>query len=230
VQNVVPPVERSVERAVAERTLRNRSAAYAEEVRRLIDATYAVMRRTGGIDPRVSDIVAEAGLSNQAFYRHFRGKDELLLAVLDDGQQRLVSYLEARLARVAPGAPRVRAWLEGVLEQARNRDAAANTRPFALDGPRLADRFPTEWARSRELVIAPLRAALVEMGCDPQRDADAIYHLGMGRATDAIARGEVPSRAEVEHVVEFVLRALGADGETPDTAGRSRGSGAGAEQ
>jgi AcrR family transcriptional regulator len=203
VQNVVP-----VERAVAARTLQGRAEAYAEEIRSLIDAAYAVMRRDGTLDPRVSDIVREAGLSNQAFYRHFRGKDELLLAVLDDGQRRLVSYLEARLARVEPGAARVRAWIEGVLEQARNPEAAANTRPFTANGARLADRFPEESARSREQVVGPLRAAVAEAGGDPEHDPDAIYHLAMGRAGDAIARSEVPTKREVDHLVQFALRGI----------------------
>jgi AcrR family transcriptional regulator len=214
VQNAVPTTDAgqaqaAVEHAVAARTLQPRSAAYAEEIRRLVDATYRVMRRTGSTDPRVADIVREAGLSNQAFYRHFRGKDELMLAVLDDGQRRLVSYLEARMARVEPGAPRVRAWIEGVLEQARNRGAAANTRPFAFDGARLADRFSDETARSRELVVAPLRTAIGEAGGDPARDADAVYHLTMGRTTDAIARSEQPSRNEVDHLVQFALKGMG---------------------
>ena len=198
-----------VEHSVAARTLRERSDTYAEEVRRLLDAAYAVMRRTGSLDPRVSDIVAEAGLSNQAFYRHFRGKDELLLAVLDDGQRRLVSYLEGRLARVEAGAPEVRAWIEGVLEQARNPDAAANTRPFTLNSARLAAEFPDESARSREQVVAPLRLAVTNAGGDPQHDADAIYHLAMGRTGDAIARGDLPTQDEVDHLVEFALRGIG---------------------
>jgi AcrR family transcriptional regulator len=205
VQNAVPTLEQSV----ATRTLRDRVDAYADEVRRLVDATYAVMRRTGDIDPKVADIVLEARLSNQAFYRHFRSKDELLLAVLEDGQRRLVSYLQARMARVDGGAARVQAWIEGVLEQARNREAAANTRPFAVNSARLADHFPAESAASREHVIAPLRDAVRDARGDPERDPDAIYHLAMGRASDAIARGEQPSRDEIAHLVEFALRGLG---------------------
>lgn len=194
---------------MAARTLRDRSYAYAEEIRRLIDAAYAVMRRTHEIDPRVSDIVSEAALSNQAFYRHFRGKDELLLAVLDDGQRQLVSYLEGRMHRVGQGAPRVCAWIDGVLEQARNPDAAANTRPFAVNSARLADRFPVESAQSREHVIAPLRGAVGDAGGNPERDANAIYHLAMGRANDAITRGETPTRAEVDHLIAFALAGIG---------------------
>jgi AcrR family transcriptional regulator len=167
------------------------------------------MRRTGGLDPRVADVVREAGLSNQAFYRHFRGKDELLLAILDDGQRQLVGYLEHRLAGVEPGAAQVRAWIEGVLEQARNRTAAENTRPFALGSARLADRFPEEMARSRESVVAPLRAAVTAAGGDPERDTDAVYQLTMGTMNDALVRRATPSKADVAHVVEFALAGVG---------------------
>ena len=206
VQNVVP-----VERAVAARTLQDRADTYADEVRRLVDATYAVMRRSGSVDPRVADIVHDAGLSNQAFYRHFRGKDELLLAVLEDGQRRLVSTLERRMARAARGAGQVRAWIEGVLEQARNPEAAANTRPFALNGARLAERYPEATASQRERVVAPLRDAVEAAGGDRDRDADAAYALTMGLTEDAIARGVTPADRDVAHTVTFVLWAIGVD-------------------
>jgi len=204
VQNVVPVAER-----VASRALASRQEAYTDEVRQLVAAGYVVLRRTGGLDPRVADVVREAGLSNQAFYRHFRGKDELLLAILDDGQRQLVGYLEHRLAAVEPGAAQVRAWIEGVLEQARNRTAAENTRPFALGSARLADRFPEEMARSRESVVAPLRAAVTAAGGDPERDTDAVYQLTMGTMNDALVRRATPSKADIEHVVAFALSGIG---------------------
>jgi AcrR family transcriptional regulator len=193
-----------VEQVVASRTLQARSDAYAEEVRRLLDATYAVMRRTGDLDPRVADIVCEAGLSNQAFYRHFRGKDELLVAVLADGQRRLVDTLRQHMDAVAPGASRVRAWVEVVLSQARRPAAAANTRPFAINGLRLADRYPTEWGASRDELLAPLRAAIVETGGDPE-NTTLVYHLAMGAMQDALVRHELPTDADVERVVLAAL-------------------------
>ncbi|HUV11589.1 MAG TPA: TetR/AcrR family transcriptional regulator [Acidimicrobiia bacterium] len=193
------------ERTVASRTLRDRADAYEAEVRRLVDAAYVVMRRTGDLDPRVGDIVAEASLSNQTFYRHFRSKDELLLTVLEDGQRRLLATLDTRMARVEPGTPRVRAWVEGVLEQARNAAAAANTRPFALTGLRLADRFPVEWARSRDVLLTPLRAAIADAGGDRTRDAPAVYHLAMGTMQESLARRERPSDADVEHIAEAAV-------------------------
>lgn len=195
--------------AIAARGLGGRRAAYAEEVRRLVDAAYAVMRSTGDIEPRVGDVVRTSGLSNQAFYRHFRSKDELLLAVLTDGRQRLVATLTARMARVDDGAPRVAAWIEGVMAQARNADAAANTRPFAVNGARIADRFPVEWVASREALLAPLRDAVAAAGGDPERDPEALYHLAFGAMEDALVRRTVPTRADVEHLVRFSMRGVG---------------------
>lgn len=203
-----PVALRSVERSLADR-----HAAYASEVQRLVDATYAVMRRTGSVDARVSDIVREAGLSNQAFYRHFRGKDELMLAVLDDGQRRLVGYLERRLGGppTSPedGRRQVRAWIEGVMAQCRNREAAANTRPFAL-GRRLDDEFPAETARTQQLILAPLAAAVAAAGGEPDADTRAVYHLTFGSMHRALIEERVPGADEVEHLVRFALGGIDA--------------------
>jgi AcrR family transcriptional regulator len=210
-QNAVPAAadpEPPVADRVASRTLADRSAVYADEVRRLIEAGYTVMRRTESLDPRVTDIVREAGLSNQAFYRHFRSRDELLVAILDDGRRQLVTYLEHRMAGADTGEARVRTWVEGVMEQARNAAAADNTRPFAINSARLADLFPEEVARSRELLVRPVRDAVAELGGDPQRDADAVYHLVLGAMNDALVARRRPSRADVEHLEEFVLGGL----------------------
>ena len=72
-----PLVERTARRRVAAR-----EQAHADELRGLVDAAYAVVARTGTLDPSVRAILAESGLSRQAFYRHVESKDELLLVML----------------------------------------------------------------------------------------------------------------------------------------------------
>jgi AcrR family transcriptional regulator len=200
----------SVAVRVARRGVADREQAYADEVRRLLDAAFSVMRASGELEPRVSDIVRESGLSNQAFYRHFSGKDELFLAVLEDGRRQLVEYLERRMNDVPEGAPRVRRWVEGVLEQARNRDAAERTRPFAVNGTRLRDRFPAESRRAAELLLAPLRAAIAAAGGDPERDAEATYQLTMGSMNEHLLNRSPPSRDDVAHIVQFALGGIAA--------------------
>jgi AcrR family transcriptional regulator len=224
VQNAVPAVAppSGVEHELAGRAVAGRLESYAGEVRRLLDAAYAVMARTGDIDPRVGDIVKEAGLSNQAFYRHFAGKDALLVAVLDDGQRRLVETLERRMRRVEPGTARVRAWIEGVLEQARNSEAAENTRPFAINGVRLNDRFPTETAASSERLVAPLRDAIVDAGGDPVRDTAAVHEVAMGTMHRFLVERRTPSRVDIDHVVHFALAGLAGSAGTTVTKGVQR--------
>ena len=149
------------------------------------------MAKTGDIDPRVGDVVRKARLSNQAFYRHFKSKDELLLAVLTDGQHRLLAhYLEAALDTAAEPAEQVRRWIEGVWtrrEPACGRPRPARSRSTATGSPTV----PRGGGAPAELLMAPLLAALARAaGRDPGRDADAIYHLTFGamHATRRAAR------------------------------------------
>jgi AcrR family transcriptional regulator len=199
VQNVVPAGSGTVEEELAQRALAGRRDQYAAEVRRLIDAAFVVMRRTGTVDPSVRDVVREAGLSNQAFYRHFPSKDALLLAVLADGRRQLVGYLERRLVGVGDPAVRVRRWIEGVMEQARNPEAAAATLPFVVNAARLTAAFPSEVARSREELIATLGPSI------DARDAELVHDLTMRRMEDALVHGRAPDAVDIEHLVEFCL-------------------------
>ena len=103
-------------------------------MRRIVDRTLALIERTGSVDPSLREILAETGLSTQAFYRHFRSKDELLLVLLDDGRRQLVSYLGHRMAAVDDPREKVGAWVRGVLAQGMNEPAASRTRPFVASG------------------------------------------------------------------------------------------------
>jgi AcrR family transcriptional regulator len=200
VQNVVP----AVEEAIAERAVADRRATYASEARRLIDAAFVVMRRSGSIDPQVRAIVQEADLSNQAFYRHFPSKDALLLAVLADGQRQLVEYLRARVASKDDAEEQVRLWIEGVLAQARNPDAAEATRPFAINGARLADRYPADLIATRAELLTTLAPSARALG-GTDRDAAFVCDLALTRMNDAITHRRSPEPAEVHDLVEFCL-------------------------
>ncbi|WP_345677107.1 TetR/AcrR family transcriptional regulator [Yinghuangia aomiensis] len=206
-------------REAVQRPLAARWAVYAEEVQRLVDATYRVVERTGSLDPTVREILRESGLSNQAFYRHFRSKDELLVALLDDGRRRMADYLRHRIAAARDPAGRVRAWIEGVLAQAGDPVAAARTRPFLAHQDRLAEQFPTEQRNSAEAMIGPLREVLAEVYASagaadagrPDADADAltVYRLTVACLHDHLRARTAPGPEETARVVEFALRGLG---------------------
>ena len=202
-------------RRSVERSLERRRGAYTEEVRRLIEASFTLIRERGQLEPRVGEIVLAAGLSNQAFYRHFRSKDELLLAVLDEGIQKLAGYLRHRMQGVETPAQGIREWLAGMCEQALNPEAAAATRPFALSRARLSELFPAEVEESERQLTAMLREAIeaaVAGGeladADPERDVETLYGLAMGWMQRKLAHSEAPERADAEHLVEFAWNGL----------------------
>jgi len=205
-----PMADRAVERALA-----RRRAAYAEEVQRLLEAAFTLIERSGDLEPRVGDIVRRAGLSNQAFYRHFPSKHALLVAVLDEGVCRLASYLAHRMQRVASPTAKVREWLAGMLEQALRPAAASATRPFVSARARLAEVLPDEVAESERqltgLVRDALRAAR-ECGelprVDPERDAETLYHQAMGWLQARLLEPGPADRRDAERLIEFALCGL----------------------
>jgi AcrR family transcriptional regulator len=197
-QNVVPDL--------ATRSLARRWETYVDEVRRLVDAGFEVLRRTGDIEPTVNDVVAEAGLSKQAFYRHFRSKDELLVAMLEEGLALLVEYLERLMAGARTPAGKVRRWVEGVMAQAADPEAAARTRPFVVNTARLADRFPAEMARSERALAAPLLTAVRGLPSpDPERDTAFVYRLVMGTMHAHLLARRQPTNDDVGQLVAFAL-------------------------
>ena len=206
--------ERAVERSLA---ARRRSAE--ESIERLVDAAFEIIRTTGTLEPTVQSIVAAAGLSNQAFYKHFRSKHELLVAVLDSGIERLAGSLERRMARAADPHAAIRAWMRGMLLQAIDPAAAEATRPFALARGRLAESFPAEVAASERRLTAPLRDAIAAArgdAADPKRDAadaEALYHVAMGWMQARLLEDARPSKASATHIEAFALAGLGLGGD-----------------
>lgn len=214
----------ALDRAV-DRSLEARRTAVASEVRTLVEAALALIQRTGVVEPRVSEIVREAGLSNQAFYRHFRSKHELLVAVLDEGVRMLASYLADRMARASSPKEQVREWIRGMLEQALHERGAQATRPFVRARARLAESLPEEVSRSEQQLTEPLRIALaraVEVGelphAIPERDAEAIYHLAMGWVQARLQEPAAADRSDAMRLEEFALCGVSRSGSLPQGA------------
>jgi AcrR family transcriptional regulator len=201
---------RAIERSTAER-----QASYVEEIRVLVDATYRLIEKTGTFDPPLRDILKTSGLSTQAFYRHFRSKDELMLVLLDDGRRRLLGYLQHRMEKASTPAGRVRAWIEGVLAQAGDPKAAKRTRPFVANQDRLADQFPAEQQASVDLLLDLLSDALTHLPAVTRdarairRDAEAIYYATFGALRAHLMHGTRPGPVEVDHLVRFCLVGAG---------------------
>lgn len=206
---------RGVASRAVDRAMQSRRDAYEQEVSRLVNASFKLIRDSGKLEPRVSEIVAEAGLSNQAFYKHFRSKDELLLAVLDEGSHMLSDYLEHKVSKAKSPEQKIRCWIDGMLAQVLNDEAAHSTRPFALSRARLSELFPEEVMESERQIAAILRDAIAQgiesgdlPGADVERDADIIHNLVLSWVERQLALGQPPAKADVDHLVNFVMSGI----------------------
>jgi AcrR family transcriptional regulator len=200
--------EDDVAQRVARQTLSKRGAEYAGEVRRLLDAALELMGRCGTESrPRVADIVAAAGLSNEAFYRHFSSKDALVAALLDDGAERLGSYLAHQMEKAATPAAQVQRWVEGVLSQT---DEAIATTTLAVlwNGGGIAQGRAT----GRHFASAPLatllREPLAALGsAQPDLDASLVAHATLGLLADHLWQRTRPTAAEIDRITAFFVTA-----------------------
>jgi AcrR family transcriptional regulator len=199
----------------AERAVKARYSAYLDEAQRLIQAGIEEIREKGGVDPRVSDIVKRAGLSNKAFYRHFKSKEELLLAVLEEGLQRSAEDFDIHLAAATSPLDRVRTWVLRTAELAVDQESATATRPLLVYQATLAENLGPQVRGNVDRVMAPLRQALTEAkeagalpNIDPARATDHVYFATWGWVHGRILAYVQPTREEAEALADFILRGL----------------------
>jgi AcrR family transcriptional regulator len=206
-ENTILESQNDVAARIAQRTLAKRGADYASEIRRLLDAALEVMRQGGtAYRPRVADIVAAAGLSNEAFYRHFPSKDALIAALLEDGTERLASYVAHQMGKEPTPEGKVRRWVEGVLSQTRE-EIAATTLAVLWNSGSIDERL------GRHSASIPMAALLHEPfaqlgSADPALDASLAAHATLGKIADYLWQRATPSPAEIDHITEFCLRAI----------------------
>jgi AcrR family transcriptional regulator len=184
-----------------------------QEVQRLLDAGMALMEEAGSGSPlRVADIVQKAGVSNQAFYRHFPSRDEFVAAVVERGAARLVSYVAHQMEKATDPEDAVRRWIGAILSQAANARVADQTRSVMWHLQQLPRDIPGEPLRPpvAELLVGPLRDLA---SCDPERDADAIVDVAFGRL-DHYLWGPRATPDDLAHVVDFCLAAVHRKGTT----------------
>lgn len=193
-------------RAAVGRALDNRQREATEEVERILAAAVRVMERVAPEPPRVSDIVAEAGSSNKAFYRYFAGKDDLILAVMERGIAIVVSYLQHQMAKEARAEDKVARWIEGTLAQVAD--------PHLISMSRAVAGQLSNWLVSDREMMRPLRdlltAPVTALGStDIERDVEAVYGGTVAMMRRYVGSADRPGPEDIEHLVKFCLLGLG---------------------
>ncbi|MCG5466281.1 TetR/AcrR family transcriptional regulator [Micromonospora sp. MED01] len=148
----------------------------------IVDAARARFASHGFAHTSMADIVSESGLSNGAIYRYFTSKDEIVVAVCEQGTDALPRALTAEA---------VGGFLEHVRSQARDAHHArlvAQIYAEAAVSPLLAAVVQRQ--------LSAMRAAIAELVPDRQRPragqiAEAFVALCVSYSLQLAVRGDV---------------------------------------
>jgi len=196
----------SVVSAVA-RALAKQHDDATREVEAILDAALRVAERVAPSAPRVADIVAEAKTSNQAFYRYFSGKDELMDAVMERGVHRVATYLTHQMSKESEPLEQIAAWIRGVLTQVTDRTAARQGAAVSLQLSRseIDHEPPAGLGHLGDILLVPVREAGSR---SPELDTQVIQEAILGTMRRHVSRSTAPDKVERDHIVEFCLRGL----------------------
>lgn len=208
-------VDRAVERSAAVQRSRMR---IAEQVRVMLDAARRLIAAKGD-EFTTQDLVAEAGVALQTFYRYFSSKDELLLAVIGDAMTEACERWAQTVAELPDPLERVRYLLLTTLERLEGDPHNAAMSRFVVSTRwRLHRQFPKELAEAEKPFVDLLRTevtAAVEAGQlnPPDSEWDSWFLTELVRAVYhyyAFVEHDVAEMDVVkQRLWQFCLTALG---------------------
>ena len=213
------PVSSAQDRAL-DRSLADARARSVERIASFVAAARQLATESGSSAFTVQQVVATSGQSLKSFYRHFEGKDDLLLALLEEDCGVGAEFLAAMVNRRRTPQTRARAWVLGMFEL-----MAAGEHGYVAvlvrEHQRLAEERPAELERALRPFVDLLAADLADGMAtgvvrpgDARRDARtmlnlvfvAIHDLVLGLASPvAVDADASPDRpAQVAEAAEYV--------------------------
>jgi AcrR family transcriptional regulator len=185
----------------------------------IIEAAYGRLSEPHSGPIPIAAILHRAGVSTRAFYRHFESKDELFLAMLRQESDSLAKRLD-EIVEQAPGSPidQLKAWIGQMFGWVHDVQTRIHLTVIDSDEVRAAKGY----RELRERLHADRERSLVEIlrrGRDdgsfplanPERDAVAISAV-VSRVMTGMSPDDVRQlEGSLARVLDFALRALGAD-------------------
>ncbi|GAA4983629.1 hypothetical protein GCM10023205_61870 [Yinghuangia aomiensis] len=194
------------ESAVRRRTGELQQSARSD-VQALMDAGLALMLADGGRRaPRVADIVAAAGLSNDSFYRYFAGKGALVEAIVEQGARTVVSYVRHCMAAAGDPEDRVRAGISAVMRQASDSGLAAQTRMVLANATGMPSSSRHVSVGLVDALTELFAGSIAECGvADPERVARTLSAAVVGVMQDHLFRASAPDDEDIARLARFAL-------------------------
>jgi AcrR family transcriptional regulator len=204
--------ERAAERSPAVQRSRARQI---EQAQAIVKAARRLIAERGG-PFTTQELVKEAGVALQTFYRLFAGKDQLLLAVFEDMIAESCERYEATARALPDPVARLRFYVTAAQQSAIADTGDIDPRFVTAEHWRLYQLFPAEMARATQpftdLVARELEAAVADgslASADPPADAWFVTKLVMAVFHHyAFAESDRGTAAVGDDLWDFCLRAL----------------------
>jgi AcrR family transcriptional regulator len=193
-------------------------AKYRTEKNAIMRAAYDLILRNGADTTSVHDILRQTGYSTRTFYRHFRSKDELVVAMYRVDSDRVAETLVAAVTAADTPLAALEAWVDQNLAVAydarRLRHAAVLSSPEATTAEGYDEAHAAGMAAHRAPLIDVLRQGKqygVFPRAEPEPDAFAVQAVVGAHVRAKLDGTNELTRAEArDQTVELFRRALGA--------------------
>lgn len=175
--------ERAADRSPVVQRSRSKGVEQARAIVRAAERLIALK----GSGFTTQELVKEAGIALQTFYRYFQGKDQLLIAVIEDMVDTSAAQYKEQAAAIDNPLERIRFHISTVVESlAHSGDTPHGPRFITAEHWRLSSLYPTEMERAtrpfKDLLQGEIEAARAEgliQPEDPAYDAWLINQLVM---------------------------------------------------
>jgi len=180
-----------------------------ERLERILDATRELTDADEDAAFTVAEVAERAGVSLKSFYRSFTGKDDLVLALLEEDSRAGATMLRDALDRTADPTDRVERYVRTLFRLAR--EAPGYSRVLVREHRRLSVERQADLANALAPLVDLLRDEIAAAGVDDaERNAEIVFAVLLDGLAEVTLVGH-DSKKVVASVWQFVSGGLRLD-------------------
>jgi len=205
-----------------DRTLGRARARSVERLERLLDAARDLANETGSASFTVQQLCGRTGISLKGFYASFAGKDDLLVALLEEDSLIGATLLAEAVACEDEPVERLRAYVVGLFEMLTLPGALGYASVLVREHRRLGEHRPDELTRALAPLVDLLATEIDRIGDRPdaRRDAETVFALLLDGISE-VTLGRAEPRDRARYLWQFCAGGLGLEIELASATGRA---------